>query len=72
MKLLIFKTNIKTRKMVKAVRPILNNHSVIVNWSIDTKDIDNVLRIEVSENLNEDDIIDLIKPKGFGCEILMD
>jgi hypothetical protein len=72
MKLLIFKTDIKTKKMVKAVKPILNNNSVIVNWSIDTKDIDNVLRIEASENLNEDDIIDLIKPSGFGCEILMD
>ena len=72
MNLLIFKTDIKTKKEVKVVRPLFNNHPVITNWSIDIADIDNVLRIEAEDDLNENDIIHLIKTSGFYCEVLAD
>jgi hypothetical protein len=72
MKLLIFKTDIASKSMLKAVRPIFNNHSTIKNWSIDTEDIDNVLRIEAVGQLDESDVIDLMRKRGFRCEVLMD
>ncbi len=72
MKVLIFRTNIKTKKKVKAIKPLFNNHSSIGNWSIDIEDIDNVLRIEAAENLNESDVISLTNTQGFHCEALMD
>jgi len=72
MKLLILRTDIKTKKKVKLVKFLFNNHPNIINWSIDFEDIDNVLRIEATENLNESDIIDLMKIEGFYCEPLAD
>ncbi len=72
MKLLIFKTDIKTKKKIKTIKPLLNGLSTIINWSIDIEDIDNVLRIETSENLDEKDIINLVKTNGFNCEVLTD
>jgi len=70
--LLIFRTDIKTNKKVKALTPLLNNHPVIADWSIDLEDIDNVLRIEVQGNLKENDNIHLVKTYGFYCEALAD
>lgn len=68
--LLIFKTNIKTQKKVNAVKSIFFNHPTITGWSIDTNDIDNVLRIETAGQLEENDIIECIKSFGFSCEVL--
>ncbi len=70
MKLLIFRTDIKTKKKIKAIKKLFNNHSSIINWSIDIEDIDNVLRIEANENLNEKDVINLINIEGFYCTLL--
>ena len=72
MNLLIFRTDIKTKKKVNVVKPIFNNHPIIKNWSIDTEDIDKVLRIEVAGTLAENDIINLMKTCGFCCEMLTD
>ncbi len=73
MNLLIFRTDIKTRKKVKVVKPIFNNNPIIANWSIDVEDIYNVLRIEtVDEQLEEKDIITLMRTCGFYCETLTD
>jgi len=70
MNLLIFRTDIKTKKRVKALRPLFNNHPSITNWSIDIADIDNVLRIEAQGDINEKDTIHLVKIYGFHCEVL--
>lgn len=72
MEILIFRTDIKTRKKVKAVQPIFNRHPDILKWSVDTEDIDNVLRVETQSRLREHDIIGLTRSCGFHCEILMD
>lgn len=48
-RVLIFKTNIIPKK-AQVVGPVLNNHPVIVDWSIDLEDIDKALRIEPLEN----------------------
>lgn len=72
MRLVILRTNIKTKKKVKQIQPILNNHPSILNWSVDLEDIDNVLRIEAISSLYEKDVIGLVKENGFFCESLPD
>ena len=67
MNLLIFRTDIKTKKKVKSIKPLLVNNLNIIDWSIDIKDIDNVLRIEAKENVTENEIIQLITNQGFYC-----
>jgi hypothetical protein len=70
MKLLIFRTDIKTKKKVKSLKPLFNNHSEISDWSIDLEDIDNVLRIEATKVLIEEEIVGLVKNKGFYIKAL--
>ncbi|EZH73512.1 hypothetical protein ATO12_16375 [Aquimarina atlantica] len=72
MELLIFRTDIKSKKKVKSLKPVLNNHSDIIDWSIDLEDIDNVLRIEATTNLSEGDVIDLVEIQGFYIKTLSD
>ena len=72
MKLLIFRTDIKTKKRIRAVKPLFKNNTDIIDWSIDLEDIDNVLRIEATENLLESDIVSLINTEGFYCDALAD
>lgn len=70
MPLLIFQTNIKSKKKVKSLKPILNKHADILKWSIDLEDIDNVLRIEATTNIKESNIIDIVRMHGFYIETL--
>ncbi|MDD7887066.1 hypothetical protein [Flavivirga sp. 57AJ16] len=72
MHLLIFETDIKSKKKVKSLKPILNEHADILKWSIDLEDIDNVLRIEATNNITENEIIDMVKTRGFYIETLTD
>ena len=71
MKILVFRTDIKTKKKVKSIKPLFSNTDQFVNWSVDTDDIDNVLRIEATDDLKETDIIHLMNTCGFQCEVLM-
>ncbi|NVK52562.1 MAG: hypothetical protein HWD85_06480 [Flavobacteriaceae bacterium] len=70
MKLIILRTDIKTKKEVKKVKSFLNAHPQIINWSVDVEDIDNVLRIESTDQLRETQLIEHIKERGFYCEDL--
>ena len=70
MKLLILRTDIKTRKKVRKIKSVFNKHPVIIDWSIDLEDIDNVLRIKAYDELTEEDIISLVQKEGFYCEDL--
>lgn len=72
MDLHIFKTDIRTKKRIKALEPILNNHPVIDSWTVDTNDVDKILRIETSQKINECDIVNLVRTYGFYCEPLTD
>ena len=72
MEIFIFKTDLKTNKKINIVKPLFNNISSIQDWSVDTEDIDNVLRIEGNNNIDENELIQMIKTKGFSCEILPD
>ena len=70
MNILIFKTDIETEQKLERVEPLFNNHPVILNWSVDTEDIDNVLRVEATQEAEERDIIYLVQACGFSCEEL--
>lgn len=72
MEVFVFRTDLKTRKKVKTIKPVFNNHPVISRWSVDTDDIDNVLRIEASGDLSEAEVINMVRLKGFYCEVLPD
>ena len=68
----ILRTDIKTKKKVKEIKPVLNNHPFILNWTVDLEDVDNVLRIESMSDLYEKDVIGLVRENGFFCESLPD
>ncbi len=67
---MIFITDLKTTKSIRSVSPVLNNNSMISKWTVDNEDIDNVMRIEAHNSLNEEDIVHLMKTHGFYCEEL--
>lgn len=69
-KIHIFKTNIETKIDLSIIKQIFNSNLNIIKWSIDLEDIDKVLRVESFENLNEKDIITLVKSRKFYIEEL--
>lgn len=70
MELLIFQTNIASKKKVDLLTPMFNKHTEILNWSVDLEDIDRVLRIEAASSLLESDVIELVQLQGFTIEVL--
>ena len=67
----VFKTDIDSASLIESVKPLINSYQYISDWSIDIEDIDNVLRV-ISDELLENEIIQIIKSKGFICEALPD
>ena len=72
MNLLIFKTDIHTKRKVSLLKQHFKRVPSIIDWNVDTEDIDKVLRIEANETLKEQDVIALMKTQGFYCEPLND
>jgi hypothetical protein len=70
MKLLIFQTNIDSKHHLDVVSSVFKKHSAIIDWSVDTEDIDKVLRIEATENLYEKDVITMLDANGLYCNEL--
>ena len=71
MNVLVFKTNLGSTHLIEWIAPYFNSHPDISEWSVDTEDVDNVLRV-VSFNIIEKDVIQLMLSKGFVCEALPD
>jgi len=69
MEVLILKTNIRYKKQVKTVAPLLDGQDNISRWNIDLNDIDKVLRIE-SDDMELTEVVQIIKEAGFHCEEL--
>jgi hypothetical protein len=67
MKLLIFETNLGSTQNIAAVQSLFNNHHSIIDWHVDMQDVDNVLRIEAKDNMEEVDVINLMATEGFYC-----
>ena len=70
MKLYIFKTDIESDTKLKEVRSVFNDHPRITFWTVDTEDIDNVLKIVSYDDLSEKEIFRLISSRGYHCEEL--
>lgn len=68
----IFKTDIKTPQRIQTLKVLFEHNPFILNWSVDTEDIDNVLRIEALDALKEEDVIRLTKSCGYHCIPLKD
>ncbi|MEL1256108.1 hypothetical protein AAEO57_20120 [Flavobacterium sp. DGU38] len=67
--ILIFATNIKTKKDKEKVSTELDQNPEIMQWNIDQEDIDCVLRI-VSKTISEEEIINLLNNHSFICRPL--
>ena len=63
--ILLFKTNIATKKDKRFIKDLLKGAGVNT-WHIDSEDCDKVLRI-VSHTLTHDTIIKLITDHGYKC-----
>ena len=71
MNIIVLKTNIKLKREVKSLAPVLDDEKGIVRWNIALDDIDKVLRVE-TESLAVDEIIEKVAALGFMCEELTD
>lgn len=69
--ILIFKTNIATPEDRLKVAAVLDQQPFISKWTVDTEDIDRVLRIE-SAIAATAPIIHLIRSRNYECAELED
>ena len=71
MEVLVFKTNIRYKKDIHAIRSHIESEPAITKWNIDLKDVDKILRVE-TQNLHPGFIENLIQNAGHYCEELKD
>ncbi len=69
---MIFKTDIVGEKQTSVLAQVLQQHPDIVKWTIDQEDIDNVLRVEGKNSIEEKHVIQLLQNSGFEIEPLLD
>lgn len=69
LEVLVFRTNIRFKKDLKLIGPVLDKQSGVQRWNVDREDSDKVLRVE-SRTLRAGDIIQLVTRAGFDCEEL--
>ena len=72
MKLLIYSTNINTPEKVQVVNEIFHMDNNIIDLSVDIEDIDNVLRIETTDKIDEVEVVSRVLKQGFNCVELVD
>lgn len=70
MHILIFKTDIDSKWKLNCVSKFFKNHQHIFRWSLDMEDVDNVLRIEASDEIIESDVIHLLHNIGIHSQDL--
>ena len=69
MEILVFKTNVTSKKEVSMVAPLLTSFPTISQWSFDLQDCDKVLRIETTE-ADPRPVERLLLKAGFNCREL--
>lgn len=69
--ILVFKTNIRYKKDIHQIAPLMDHNDRIVEWNVDREDADHVLRIASSE-LQPEEIIAIVRQAGFHCQELPD
>ena len=71
MEILVFKTDVRSKKRVNAIAPHLQKMKGIVKWNVDLQDVDKVLRIECA-SIMPDAIEKILQHAGYFCEELSD
>ena len=69
MEILVFKTNVTSKRKVSKVSPLLTSFPTIQQWNFDLDDCDKVLRIVATE-LNPGSVELLLHNAGFNCQEL--
>ena len=69
MQILVFKTNVRSRKRVNALKPHLEDIQGIIKWNVDLQDIDKILRVECAST-PADIIAARLQQAGYYCEEL--
>lgn len=62
-----FKTNLNCSNCVSKVQSDLDSASGIHEWNVDTTNADKILTVK-AEGISEDEVIAIIKKKGFKAE----
>lgn len=65
----VFKTSVKTKKQIKALKPQIDNILPNAKWNFDLQDCDKILRIESEVNV-VNEIQKLLNIHNFYCEEL--
>ena len=71
MPILVFKTDVRSRRKVNDLAPHLENIQGIIKWNVDLKDVDKVLRIECS-SISSGLIEQRLQQAGYFCQELND
>ncbi|QKJ32326.1 hypothetical protein HQ865_22045 [Mucilaginibacter mali] len=69
MNVLVFKTNVTTKRKVSKVSTLLTLFPTIQQWNFDLEDCDNILRI-VASDLSPRYVETALQKAGIGCEEL--
>ena len=69
MEVLVFKTNVTSKKKVSKVSDLLASFSSIQQWNFDLEDCDKVLRIEAI-GLHPASVESVLHKAGFSCREL--
>lgn len=69
MKILVFKTNVSSRRKAKRAGDVLAALPTVCKWNFDLDDCDKVLRIEATK-METGMIEKLLRAAGFACEEL--
>lgn len=69
MEILVFKTNVSSKRKVGMVAPLLTSFPSIFKWNFDLQDCDKVLRIEAS-GLDAASVEQVLFAAGFDCREL--
>lgn len=69
MQVLVFKTNVRFKKQIDAIKPHINTLHGILRWNVDLYDKDKILRIE-TYNLSARVVEDTLQRAGYFCEEL--
>lgn len=69
MQVLVFKTNVRTKTMIRQLAPEMEGMEGVVRWNVDLQDIDKVLRVE-GLGITVNAIVDRLIKAGYCCEEL--
>lgn len=69
MEILVFKTNVSSKRKIDRLRPLLTSIPAIKQWNFDLEDCDKILRIETN-GLRPAYVESLLQTAGFNCREL--